>query len=219
MYTDWVIVGSGVQGRQISSALLAASKSDKEHVLGFVDDDPKKHGKYVADLPVLGPLDWLGSRKCPLKVAVSLGRSNIKRSVVCRLRQLNANLLFPPIVHPFSFIGPRVKLSDGVVVQAGTVMICDIAVGEFTIVGAQSSLGHDSKIGAYCFISPGLRLAGYGCIEDDCTTGLNTCLLIVKMGSGSTSGAGAVITRDVLAGDTVVGVPAHSVRKTIPQLG
>jgi acetyltransferase-like isoleucine patch superfamily enzyme len=66
-------------------------------------------------------------------------------------------------------------------------------------------------VGAYNFLSPGLRLAGYGIVEDDCTTGLNTCILAhVTLHSGSTSGAGAVIIRDVAAGDTVAGVPARS---------
>lgn len=214
MTTDWVIVGSGVQGRQIASALLAAASAAGERVLGFLDDDPDKQGRIVADLPIVGPLEWARTHGVPLKVAVALGQSKTKRAVVARLRGMGDHLSFPPIIHPFSFIGPRVELAEGVVVQAGTVMICDARVGEFTIVGAQSSLGHDARIGAYCFLSPGLRIAGYGCIGDDCTTGLNTCLLIVKMGNGSVSGAGAVLISDVPEGDIVVGVPARSIRKT-----
>lgn len=214
----WVVVGSGVQGRQIGAAVLAAAASRGDRVLGYLDDDPSKQGQVVADLPVLGPVEWAGTYREPLNVVVALGMAGAKRAMVDRLRHMGDHVGFPPVVHPFTSIGPRVVLGEGVVVQAGAVLLCDLTVGEFTIIGASSTLGHDSRVGAYCFLSPGLRLAGYAAIGDDCVTGLNTCLINhVLMGNRCTSGAGAVIIRNVEDGETVVGIPARAIRsRTTP---
>jgi sugar O-acyltransferase (sialic acid O-acetyltransferase NeuD family) len=211
---DWVVVGAGVQGRQVGAAVAAAARASGERLLGFLDDDPRAAGRTVLGLPVLGPLAWAQDAPGPLNVAVAIGQAGPKRRVVARLRAMGGDLRFPPVIHPFSCVGPGVELGEGVVIQPGSVLVCDLAVGEFTTVGACSSLSHDARAGAYNFFSPGLRLAGYGIVEDDCTTGLNTCILAhVTMHTGSTSGAGAVIIRDVAPGDTVVGVPARPLRR------
>ena len=214
MAEPWVIVGSGVQGRQIGAAVLAAAQKSGDQVLGFLDDDPERLGMTVRGLPILGPLEWARTFPGPLKVAVALGQAKAKRAVVKRLRGMGSHIQFPPVIHPFSSIGPGVELGEGVVIQAGAALLCDLKIGEFTIVGACSTMGHDGVVGAYSFLSPGFRLAGYGAVEDDCTTGLNTCILAhTTLGMGSTTGAGAVILHDVPKGDTVVGVPARSIKK------
>ena len=211
---EWVVVGAGVQGRQVGAAVAAAARAAGETLLGFLDDDPGKQGQHVDGWPVLGPLDWARTHPGPLNVAIGIGQAAPKRRIVARLRAMGGHLRFPPVIHPFSCVGPGVELGEGVVVQPGVVLVCDLRVGEFTIIGAGSSISHDARVGAYNFLSPGLRVAGFGRIEDDCDTGLNTCILAeVTMGTGSVSGAGAVLIRSVDPGDTVVGVPARSVRK------
>jgi sugar O-acyltransferase (sialic acid O-acetyltransferase NeuD family) len=210
MAEEWVVVGAGVQGRQVCAAVAAAAQAAGDRLLGFLDDDAPKLARTIAGWPVLGPLGWARAHPGPLNVAIGIGQAGTKRQVVARLRAMGAHLRFPPVIHPFSCVGPGVELGEGVVIQPGSVLVCDLTVGEFTIVGACSSLSHDARVGAYNFLSPGLRLAGYGRVEDDCTTGLNTCILAhTTMHSGSISGAGAVIIRDVAPGATVAGVPAR----------
>jgi len=214
MTNEWVVVGAGVQGRQICAAVAAAARVAGDRLLGFLDDDAGKHGQTVDGWPVLGPLAWARSHPGPLNVAIGIGQAQTKRQVVAQLRAMGGHLRFPPVIHPFSCVGPGVALGEGVVIQPGSALTCNLTVGEFTIVGACSSISHDAQVGAYNFLSPGLRIAGFGIVEDDCVTGLNTCILAhVTMHSGSISGAGAVLIRDVAPGDTVVGVPARSVKK------
>jgi len=213
MANEWVVVGAGVQGRQVCAAVDAATRSAGDRLLGFLDDDAGRHGQTLDGWPVLGPLAWARSYPGLLNVAVGIGQALAKRQVVARLRAMGGHIRFPPVIHPFSCVGPGVELGDGVVIQPGVVLTCNLLVGEFTIVGACSSISHDARVGAYNFLAPGLRVAGFGIVEDDCVTGLNTCLLgHVTMHSGSISGAGAVLIRDVAPGETVVGVPARPLR-------
>ena len=52
-------------------------------------------------------------------------------------------------------------------------------------------------------------------IEDDAFIGSSTMLIApVIIGKAARTGAGSVVRSDVLAGDTVVGVPAKSVKSS-----
>jgi acetyltransferase-like isoleucine patch superfamily enzyme len=57
-------------------------------------------------------------------------------------------------------------------------------------------------------------------IEDDCWLGAGVIILPgVKIGRAAVLGAGAVVTRDVAAGDVVGGVPARAIRSLWPDRG
>lgn len=57
-------------------------------------------------------------------------------------------------------------------------------------------------------------------IEDDCWLGAGVIILPgVKIGRAAVIGAGAVVTRDVAAGDVVAGVPARAIRNIWPEQG
>ncbi len=77
-------------------------------------------------------------------------------------------------------------------------------------------------IGDNCLIRQGVTLGNrsdkdpYGCpiIENNVNIGANALVLgRVSIGDGAVIGAGAVVTRNVDAGDTVVGNPARSINK------
>ena len=77
----------------------------------------------------------------------------------------------------------------------------------------------DAVIGANVLISPGVviggrsELAGVPVIEDGVKIGAGAKILgPVRIGAGAKVGANAVVIHDVAAGDTVVGIPAKSLR-------
>lgn len=216
--SEWVIVGSGILGRQVEASLQAYAISRGEALLGYLDDDPVKAGLEVGGRPILGVTDtWLRSHGRPVHVAVAIGSPGGRKAVAERIRALGVGALFTPVINPFSFVGPRVALEEGVVVGAGCVCQCDLTVGAFTVLASGCSLGHDSRVGAYSWLSPGSRLAGYASVGDACWIGMNTSVLAHrKVHDRAETGAGSVINKDVPEDAVVAGVPARFLRMRDP---
>lgn len=100
----------------------------------------------------------------------------------------------------------------------------DAGIGRPTMVGARSLLmkkvhvGHDAWIGADCEVAPLTSIGGHVEIGDNVKIGQG-CVFkpFVKVGDGARIGMGAVVTKDVPAGEVWVGNPAKPLQKKEPE--
>jgi acyl-[acyl carrier protein]--UDP-N-acetylglucosamine O-acyltransferase len=92
-------------------------------------------------------------------------------------------------------------------------------VERITLIGARSLLmagshvGHDTWMGTDCEVAPNAVIGGCCTIGDRVRIGMNASILPhIVVGDDARIGAGAVVTRDVGAGETWVGNPARAMR-------
>lgn len=214
MKADWVVVGCGGHGREVAALVQDFLLEPGEQLLGFLDDNPTLHGSTLAGLAVLGPVGWLSQVGRPIKVAMGLGVSKARNTAVQRIRGLGTDVEFPVLIHPTALIGPRVAIGDGVLIQAGCILTCDVEVGSFAVLNVGVSLSHDSKVGPFATLAPGSRLAG-GATVGFCTeVGMGTHIIQNHhVGDRTQTGALAAVVRDLPNDITAVGVPAHPLQK------
>ncbi|MBL1274653.1 MAG: hypothetical protein COB30_001045 [Ectothiorhodospiraceae bacterium] len=77
-----------------------------------------------------------------------------------------------------------------------------------------ATLDHDNCLGVGVHISPGVHLAGNVGIGDRSWVGIGASVIQgCDIGHDVIVGAGAVVTKDIIDGLTVVGVPAQELKK------
>jgi sugar O-acyltransferase (sialic acid O-acetyltransferase NeuD family) len=202
-----VIVGTGGMGREAAAWVADACPDDD--LLGFLDDDASSHGATVADLPVLGGLDWLAGQ-VDVEVVPAIGAPGGRARLLARLAA--ADVPLATIVHPTAVVGLRTRIDAGAIVCPRVVLTCDVHVGRGTILNYGALVGHDGRLGEACSIAPGAHLAGKVTVGAQADIGIGASVIQrITIGEGAIVGAGAVVIRDVAPGTTVVGVPAKPI--------
>jgi sugar O-acyltransferase (sialic acid O-acetyltransferase NeuD family) len=101
------------------------------------------------------------------------------------------------------------NLGNGLNIMSGVYIGPRTHIGKGCLINAKSLIHHDSTIGDFCELCPGVHVSGNCIIENDVFIGTGAVLLPgITVKKGAIVGAGAVVTKDVAAGVTVKGVPA-----------
>lgn len=214
---DVVIVGAGGLGREISEWIEDANEVRPTlRLLGFLDDDRARHGSICHGVPILGGVGWLAEHAGTVAPILGIGSPPAKRRVVARLRALGATV-FPSIVHPNAVVGRYVQVGEGAVICPGAIVTTDVRLGSFVTLNFDLTVGHDAVVGDYVTLAPGVHLSGYVSLGEGCDLGAGaTVIPSMKVGSWSIVGAGAVVTEELPADCTAVGVPARAIKQRPP---
>ena len=109
---------------------------------------------------------------------------------------------FAPELDPTSQINAFVSVDAGVTRPT--------RVGARTLLMKHVHVGHDATIGHDCELAPGTVVGGHVVIGDRVRVGVNACLRpFVTVGDGARIGAGAVVVKNVPAGEVWAGNPAR----------
>lgn len=104
-------------------------------------------------------------------------------------------------IHPAAKIGRRLVIDHGM----------GVVIGETAIIGDDVTIYHGVTLGGITLD----KVRRHPTIENEVVIGAGAKVLgAITIGKGARIGSNAVVTKDVLAGETVVGVPAHSVNQS-----
>lgn len=219
--TDLLIYGTGGMGREVAQLALDLNADGAAvRVAGFLSDDAGVHDTEIAGIPVLGGATYLAQRPGRFDVTLAVGAPAVKR----RLAAQSASVVrsFPTLVHPTVVRSGRVRIGQGSVICAGTVLTVDIAVGDFATVNVACTISHDAVLADYVTLAPGVSICGNVFIGEGCDFGTGAKVIHGRhIGEWAIVGAGATVCGDLPANCTAVGVPARPIKHREPgwQLG
>lgn len=210
---DIIIVGAGGFGREVGMLIDVinqySSEKNKYNLLGFVDDGIKQHTK-IHEYEVLGGIDYLmnNDKKCALVLAI--GNPSIKRELAAKLK----NYHFPNIIHPNVSLNKKyVTIGTGCIICEGSIITCDIVIGDFVIVNLACTIGHDTVIEDFCSFMPAVNISGEVTVKEAVYIGTGAKVINqLEIGKNAIIGAGAVVSKSLPENCTAVGIPAKPIK-------
>ncbi len=191
------------------STVVELAQAAGHRVRGYVDDQ--------AESPNMGLPVWrraeVPDQARPWALALAVGEASARRGAARWAK--NSRFSLATLVHPTADVSESAELGVGCLVHSGALIWSNAHVGDCTFVSPGAMISHNARIGEFCHIAMGSRVGSAVTVESDVRLGMAATVMtgVGTVGKGSAVGAGAVVTRDVDPGTTVVGVPARTIRQ------
>ncbi len=200
---DLFIVGAGGFGREAVwtvERINAAAQQPLWRVIGFADDDPKKATGNFEGYPMLGTPEKASKDNPGASVFVAIGDNALRRKLYARLRGHD----FPALIDPSAQVSPTTEFRHGTYVACEAVVSVGTSIGKFAIINARAGVGHDSVVGDFANIAPGVSLSGHTTLGADVFMGTNSCTAPgMTVGDGAIVACGTPVLKDVAPGTTL----------------
>jgi sugar O-acyltransferase (sialic acid O-acetyltransferase NeuD family) len=198
------IYGPGGYGREV------ASFARRQGEVVFVSDSEEEIGVRINDVAVISFAQLVEKG---MAVCVAVADATVRRRLVTKCEEAGVR-----IGHAWadtSLRGDNVHVGAGAILSDFTLCTADLTIGQHLQANIYSYIAHDCVIGNFVTLAPRVCVNGNTIIEDDVYVGTGAILRQgtpdkpLRIGRGAVIGMGAVVTKDVAPGVTVIGNPAR----------
>lgn len=197
---DLFIVGAGGFGREAVWTVERINNSQPQpiwNIIGFADDDPSKATGNFEGYPMLGAVEKVSKDHPGSSVLIAIGDNKIRRKIYDRLRGHD----FPVFIDPAAQVSPTAEFQHGVFVAPEAIISVGTMIGKFAIVNARSGIGHDSVVGEFSNICPGVSISGHTVLGKDVFMGTNSCTAPgIKIGDGAVVSCAMPVLKNLESG-------------------
>ncbi|MBX9574794.1 MAG: NeuD/PglB/VioB family sugar acetyltransferase [Caulobacteraceae bacterium] len=208
------IVGTGGLGREVAALALEQVRAEGGEVADPVVFVPHDLGEAS---PLAGiPTRTLTELHDDQALVVAVGDPGIRRRIV---QGDAAGRRFGGVMADTARLRGRNELGEGAILCDGVVVTDNVRIGRHFLANPHACVMHDCTIGDFVTLAPGARVNGNVEIGDDAYVGAGAVIKQGapgrprRIGAGAVIGMGAVVTRDVGPGETVVGNPARPLKR------
>lgn len=206
-----VIVGAGGFGREVAWLVEQLNEESPEYeFIGFLDDGATET---VEGYPVIGTTKaWLENPDQRVHIVCAIGDPFTRLRIVKRFGAVGVP--FATLIHPSVRRSRWVEIGPGSIICAGTTLTTNIKVGAHSILNLDCTVGHDTQLGDFTSLMPGVHVSG----DVICGAGTYfgtgaTVINRVSVGDWTIVGAGAVVASDLPSRVVAVGVPAKPIKE------
>lgn len=210
----FAVFGAGGCGRgvmPVADVMLADRQDIEGYELVFVDDSGSV--SVVNGRRVMNYEEFLTEDAPSRYVSLAIADSRIRRTLAKRCSDDGIGAF--SITAPNAVIMDDVEIGEGAIISPFVTITSNIRIGRHFHANLYSYVEHDCNIGDFVTFAPGVQCNGNVTIEDHAYLGAG-CVLRqgrtgdpLVIGRGAIVGMGAVVTKSVPPGVTVIGNPAR----------
>lgn len=208
---DLYIIGAGGFGREVAWIVERINSIKPTwNLKGFIDDNETLWGSKEGEYHVFGGCEYLSALEDVYAVC-AVGSSNVRKKIIEKLK--DTSVKFATLVDPSVLYSNSVKIGEGAIVCAGTIITVDVNIGDHVIVNLDCTIGHDAVIDDFVTIYPSVNVSGNVLIGECSELGTGTQIIQgKKVISNTIIGAGAIVVKDCIESGTYVGSPAKKIK-------
>lgn len=209
----YAIFGAGGCGRELLPVLRQQLQEAKSRPwnLVFVDDNPP--ALHINGHRVLSYAQWLAEPASSRHISLAVASSTIREKVAVRC--VADGISFLEVRAANVLVMDDVQIGVGAVLCPFVTLTSNVRIGRHFHANMYSYVAHDCEIGDFVTFAPNVHCNGNVAIEDHAYIGTGAILRqgkpgeLLVIGRGAIVGMGAVVTKNVTPGTTVVGNPAR----------
>ncbi len=201
-----LILGGGNGAVQIIDAL---AKLPQQRAVGILDDNAAIHGKTIAGVPVLGPIDVERALDMLAAHRFDAAVISISTSIPARRRIFEQwkgrGVAFANVVHPSCVVGINTSWGEGNILMAFCHVGACATIGDNNFLSAYCGIEHHCTLGSHCSFGPAVVTSSRVQIGDGVRCGTGIYIEPgIRIGEGSVIASGLALTQHI---------PAHSLLK------